>query len=207
MNILIVGCGDVGSRLATTLSLKGHDVSVIDRDTDAFAQLGDDFTGLTVSGVPIDQDVLRRAGIEGCDAVAAMTTNDNINIMVSQIAREIFKVPKVLTRIYDPKRDVVYSQFGLHTVCPTTLTVNSVISMLTDQQDIRYLNFDASSTLAFSTVTVDPKHDGLSLSLIPVPEDQTLLGLLHADGHFSLLGEKETLTVRRGDRLILAKPL
>lgn len=96
MNILIVGCGKVGSMLASELDRMGHDVAVLDREEAHFALLDSDFSGYTISGVPIDQDVLKRAGIEGCDAILAMTEDDNVNIMVCQMAKEIFHTKTVL---------------------------------------------------------------------------------------------------------------
>ena len=112
MNILVVGCGKVGARLASVLSREGHDVSIVDRFEESFEMLSDDFEGFKTCGVPIDQDVLRRAGIENCDALAAVSPDDNVNIMVRQLAREIFHVPQVLARIYDPAREDVFSHFG-----------------------------------------------------------------------------------------------
>ena len=153
MNILVIGCGKVGSQLASMLSEEGHDVSVIDRDAKNFEMLDDNFSGMTTVGVPIDQDVLKQAGIESCDAVAAVSQDDNLNIMCSQLAREIFKVPSVLARIYDPTREDVFSHFGLHTVCPTNLTVSAVKSALTENQSIRTINFGAH-TLAFNLIQV-----------------------------------------------------
>ena len=113
MNILIAGCGKVGSRLADFLCEKGHDVSIVDNDRSRFELLSDEFSGFTIQGVPIDQDVLRQAGIEGCDAVAALTEDDNTNIMVCQIAREIFNVPRIVARIFDPLREDIFSRFDI----------------------------------------------------------------------------------------------
>ena len=89
MNILVVGCGKVGSQLSNILSSMGHDTAVIDPDPASFERLSDDFRGYTVAGVPIDQTVLRRGGIEACDALAAVTEDDNTNVMVCQLARGI----------------------------------------------------------------------------------------------------------------------
>jgi trk system potassium uptake protein TrkA len=130
MQILVIGCGKVGSKLANVLSREGHDVVVIENETDNFKELDRDFKGVTICGVPIDQDVLRSAGIETADAVAAVTPDDNVNIMVSQIAKEIFKVPKVIARIYNPAREHVFHEFGLETVCPTNMTVSSIHSKI-----------------------------------------------------------------------------
>jgi len=124
MNIIIVGCGKVGSRFAQLLSNDGHDVVIVDNDKDAFKALSPDFNGITITGVPIDQDVLKQAGIENADAFAAVSPDDNINIMACQVAKEIFKVPRVIARIYNPEREYVFHQFGLDTICPTNLTVD-----------------------------------------------------------------------------------
>ena len=92
MNVLVVGCGKVGSRLARLLAQRGHNVSVIDREEDMFSQLGEDFDGVTVTGMPMDMDVLRNAGVEWCDAVAVVTPDDNLNITISQIVKTFFQV-------------------------------------------------------------------------------------------------------------------
>ena len=139
MNILIAGCGRVGAGLANALYKEGHDVSVVDRDPESFVLLEDAFTGFRLAGEPIDSAVLRRAGIEECHLVAAVTGDDNTNLMVAQIAREIFRVPKVLTRLYDPARQDIYEQEGLHTVCPTNLTVDLIQQIISqaDQDNTR----------------------------------------------------------------------
>lgn len=136
MNILVVGCGRVGANLVRQLDEAGHDVSVLDDEVDSLKRLSEfddySFTGVAVIGVPIDVDVLRQAGVETCDAVAAVTDNDNINIMVSQIARDIFHVKQVVTRVADPTRNRTFSeQFDLNTVCPTDLTVQATLTKLT----------------------------------------------------------------------------
>lgn len=104
MNILIIGCGDTGSQLANVLDDMGNQVSVVDRDPETASELSDSYTGMFTVGVPIDQDVLRHAGIEGCDVVIAVTKDDNTNLMVAQLARDIFGVPKVISRVSDPRR-------------------------------------------------------------------------------------------------------
>ena len=100
MNILIIGCGKVGSRLAGFLSRRGHAVSIVDRSPWAFDRLDDDFTGYTVEGIPLDGDVLKEAGIEGCDILVAVTNDDNINLMVGQMAREIFQLQELPEKPY-----------------------------------------------------------------------------------------------------------
>jgi len=119
MKIVILGCGRVGSTLATMMDKAGHKVSVIDQSSDSFQRLDPKFRGETVVGNGVDEDILIRAGIREADAFAAVTNGDNRNIMASQIAREIFKVQKVVCRIYDPIRHITYSKLGMETFCPT----------------------------------------------------------------------------------------
>jgi trk/ktr system potassium uptake protein len=130
MKLVIVGCGRVGAMAATALSQAGHEVTVIDSNRRAFDRLGSDFKGEMVLGNGIDEDVLRQAGIEQADGFASLTNGDNRNIMAAQIAREIFKVPRVITRIYDPIREDVFRELGLNTVCPTLLGARKIHGML-----------------------------------------------------------------------------
>ena len=133
MKVVILGCGRVGSRLATLMEMDGHDVSIIDSNPAAFDRLPGDFNGQTVLGTGIDVDVLKSAGIEGADSFAAVTNFDNTNIMASEIAKEIFGVRKVLARIYDPGRENFYHELGLETVCPTTLVSNAAHNILSPE--------------------------------------------------------------------------
>lgn len=126
MNVVIMGCGRVGSRLAGQLDREGHQVSVVDTNSAQFQRLPNSFSGQTIVGTGIDEDVLRRAGIEQADAFVAVTEGDNRNIMASQVAREIFHVREVITRIYDPTREEIYRGLGLDTVCPTVLVSDAV---------------------------------------------------------------------------------
>ncbi len=126
MNIIIVGCGRVGARLANTLDQSGNHVGVVDLQPSAFRRLSQDFSGVTVIGTGIDEDVLRAAGVEGADAFIAVTNGDNTNIMSAQIAQVIFQIPHVTARIYDPVREDTYRRMGINTICPTT-TISSLI--------------------------------------------------------------------------------
>ncbi|MDD6033473.1 MAG: TrkA family potassium uptake protein [Oscillospiraceae bacterium] len=201
MNILIVGCGRMGASLAGMLCREGHDVSVVDRHESSFSLLPEDYNGYTTVGVPIDQDVLRRAGIESCDAVAAVSPDDNVNIMVSQLAKRLFKVKTVIARIYDPARESVYSHFGLDTICPTNIAVDSVRSALLSQQS-QQLHFGCS-TLSFRTIPVPERLIGVSTDDIEEPADQQLFAVLR--GGQTLLAGKEALTLQSGDQLIIAR--
>ncbi len=126
MKAVIMGCGRVGARVAALLDNTGNTVTVVDTDSRAFRRLPASFGGETIIGTGIDEDVLRRAGIETADAFIAVTNGDNRNIMAAQVARLIFSVPEVVCRIYDPVREDTYRRLGLSTVCPTT-TISAII--------------------------------------------------------------------------------
>lgn len=131
MKVVILGCGRVGATLASRLEQAGHDVAIIDVSNDAFQRLDPKFKGERIQGNGIDEEVLRRAGIESAEAFAAVTNGDNRNIMASQIAREIFHIKKVICRIYDPLREKTYQELGLETICPTIIGTNMVFDALT----------------------------------------------------------------------------
>ena len=130
MKLVILGCGRVGARLAQLMEAEGHEVSIIDSHMEAFERLPETFKGQTVLGTGIDGDVLKAAGIEGADSFAAVTNYDNTNIMACQIAKEIYGVPHVLARIYDPGRESLYHELGLETICPTTLVSSTARDIL-----------------------------------------------------------------------------
>lgn len=121
MNIVILGCGRVGSTLARMMFRDGHNVTIIDMQGEAFRRLGTKYKGNRIIGNGIDEDVMRRAGIETADVFVAVTQGDNRNIMAAQIARHVFNVPKVIARIYDPVRADRYRQLGITTLCTTTI--------------------------------------------------------------------------------------
>lgn len=130
MNIVILGCGRVGARLATMMDREGHSISVIDYSSDAFRRLEPNFSGSTIVGNGADEEVLIRAGIKEADAFVAVTNGDNRNIMASQIAKEIFNVKKVVCRIYDPIRQSTYNELGLETICPTVIGAQMLFDAL-----------------------------------------------------------------------------
>jgi trk system potassium uptake protein len=125
-----MGCGRVGSTLARSLEERGHDVSVIDADPDAFRRLGPSFAGTKVTGVGFDQDVLEAADISKADAFAAVSSGDNSNIIAARVARETFGIQKVVARIYDPGRAEVYQRLGITTVATVKWTADQVLRRL-----------------------------------------------------------------------------
>jgi len=121
VNVVIMGCGRVGAQLAALLEEDGHKVTILDRDTYSFRRLPSAFKGTPLVGDGTDEESLKKAGIEEADAFVAVTQGDNRNVMAAQIAKDVFNVPKVVCRIYDPLREELYHTLGLETISPTKI--------------------------------------------------------------------------------------
>lgn len=132
MRVIIMGSGRTGSQLAIMLVNAGHEVAVIDWNPASFTRLPADFPGETVVGNGLDQDVLREAGIEHADSFVAATSGDNRNIMASEIAQHVFRVPKVVCRIRDPSRAQIYVECGILVDCRTTEGVRVILDMVAE---------------------------------------------------------------------------
>ncbi len=130
MRIVIMGCGRVGERVAKQMDEEGHNVAVIDCDPLVRSRLGPGFKGLFIKGVGFDRDVLIAAGIEQADAFAATSSSDNANIIAARIARNIFRVPRVIARLYDPRRAEIYHRLGLLTISSTEWGAERIREML-----------------------------------------------------------------------------
>jgi trk system potassium uptake protein TrkA len=128
--IVVVGCGRLGSMLANRLSSQGSSVVVIDRAEDAFENLSIEFSGFRITGDAAEMSVLRRAKIDKADCVLVTTRHDSLNLMVAQVAKTVYQVPKVIARAFDPSREPVYHLFGIETICPTQLAVESFLTAL-----------------------------------------------------------------------------
>jgi len=121
MKIVIMGCGRVGAQLAGLLDTDGHEVTVLDTDAYSFRRLAPTFGGTALIGNGVDEAVLKRAGIEEADVFVSLTQGDNRNVMAAQIAKHIFNVPRVISRIYDPLRQELYDTLGIEAFSPTTI--------------------------------------------------------------------------------------
>ena len=130
VHIVVVGCGRVGTELATALERDGNSVAVIDKNRHAFRRLPKSFHGATVVGFGFDQDHLKEAGIEHADGLAAVTNGDNSNILSARIARETYEIANVVARIYDPRRAVLYERLGIPTVAAVAWTTDQVLRRL-----------------------------------------------------------------------------
>jgi trk system potassium uptake protein TrkA len=167
--IVIMGCGRVGSTLAASVEAAGHSIAVIDSSPEAFRRLGSEFTGLTVTGIGFDREVLIQAGIERADAFAAVSSGDNSNIISARLARETFSVQRVVARIYDSKRAEVYERLGIPTVATVRWTADRMLRQLIPEGHAELWR-DPTSTVAMIEIPVHPDWLGRSVRTL---EDAT----------------------------------
>ncbi len=130
MKVIIVGCGRVGAYTAAALARQGHDVVVIDKNPQAFRLLPHGFSGQRITGYAFDRAILDEAGIQEADAFVSATGGDNTNAVSARIAKEVYRVPDVVSRIYDPQRAEIYRRYGIQTFAPTAWSAGRIIEFL-----------------------------------------------------------------------------
>lgn len=134
--ILVVGCGRLGSLLANRLSQLGHSVVVIDIDERAFGNLAPEYSGFRIEGDATELAVLKQARVNEADLVITATRDDNINLMVAQVARTEFAVEQVLARVFEPRREAVYRQLGVETICPTSISAEKFLARVCREDSV-----------------------------------------------------------------------
>lgn len=180
MKVIIMGCGRLGGQVARLMAADGHDVAVIDSDAAALDRLGDDFRGRRVLGVGFDRDVLLDAGIADADAFAATSSSDNANIVAARIARTIFRVPRVVARLYDPSRAEVYQRLGLVTISSTTWGAQRIQELLTHRELDPVLTFGGGEVVVISIET-PPSWIGRAIKHINVPGEVHVVAITRHD--------------------------
>jgi trk system potassium uptake protein TrkA len=186
MKILIVGCGRLGVGLAKTLELRRHAVTVVDKDPAAFGGLGA-FKGQTVEGSGIDREALLRAGIERADGLAAVTASDEVNVVVGRLAVHVFRVPRVVARLYDPRKAEIYRRLGLQTITPVAWGIHRLAELLC------YSRLDTLHSLGSGEV-----------DLVEAEVPSLLVG--RTTSEVVVPGEIQVVAISRGGRTFLPLP-
>jgi len=186
MYVIILGCGRVGSELAKLLSNEGHNIVIIDKDQASFDRLGGTFNGLTLVGDGFDLNLLKQAGIEKADAFCAVTNGDNTNLVSAQVAKKIFKVPKVIARVYDPQRAHIYAALGLDIISGTILFAAMLRDKVIESR--------------FSSYLIETKD----LGVIEIEVKNSLLGRTIQD--INMPGEFLVVAIRRLQGDIIPEP-
>ncbi len=197
MRIIIAGCGRVGALLATHLSLEGHDVAVIDHDPATFDRLGAGFAGTTHAGKAFDHATLIDADTEHADAFCAVTSGDNSNVVAAKVAKEFFRVPRVVARIYEPRRADIYRRLGIPAVSSVAWSKNEILSILLHPNATRDASFGDGEVKLLS-IEVPPRLDGREISSIEVPGEIVPVAIVRSGrSHIPTAGS----CVRAGDIL------
>ncbi len=205
MNILIAGCGKTGAKLASSLCKDRHEVFIIAQNSsDTDKNLDNDFTGSIMYGIAIDQDILKKSGIDTCDVFIAMTDDDNTNIMSAQLAKEIFKVPKILASVSDPEKANFYEDLGIETVCSTELAIEAVCASIRSDFSERLVSF-GSHSVKFTTMDIPKEFIGCSPHEITYENDETLFGIIAPEGTLTLVGDYDGVPLFKGQKLIFSK--
>ncbi|MBV8367661.1 MAG: TrkA family potassium uptake protein [Candidatus Eremiobacteraeota bacterium] len=197
MRYLIVGCGRVGSTLAKLLVADKHDVVVVDENPAAFKRLGNRFGGQVEVGTGIDYDVLKRAGAERADGFVAVTDGDNRNVMAALIAQKMFRIPKIVCRIYDPPRGQLYRELGVETFSPTTIGAQIIRDRLQDKAYASQPSFDFGK-LTSLIATVSRAQAGKKISDVEL-DGKIRIAAIRRMGSVYVASPNEVLT--EGDEI------
>jgi len=199
MKVIIMGCGRVGEQLSFLLLNEGHLVTVIDSDPLALDRLGPNFKGQKIHGVGFDQDILISAGIENADAFAATSSSDNANIVAARIARNHFRVPRVVARLYDPRRAEIYQRLGLLTISSTTWGAERIRELLTHSDLDPVLTY-GSGEVCLLTFEVPYPLIGKMVKHLAVPGESHVMAITRQGHAFIPVGGSE---LQQGDLLHL----
>jgi trk system potassium uptake protein TrkA len=176
MYVIIMGCGRVGTEVYQLLAREGHEIAVIDYQAAALERLGPAFQGRKVLGVGFDRQVLEVAGIGRADAFAATSSSDNANIVAARLARNVFHVPKVVTRLYDPRRAEIYRRLGLVTISSTTWGAERIHELLTHGA-LDPIHSFGNGEVCLVTTELPVHLSGRSVRDLTVPGEMTVAAL------------------------------
>ncbi|HEY0531494.1 MAG TPA: TrkA family potassium uptake protein [Actinoplanes sp.] len=199
MHVVIMGCGRLGSTLAQKLDGRGHSVAVIDQNADAFRRLPTEFSGTTVTGIGFDRDVLRAAGIERADAFAAVSSGDNSNIISARLARETYGVSRVVARIYDARRALVYERLGIPTVATIRWAADRMMRQLVPEGTVEVFR-DPTSVISIVEVPLHSDWVGKTLKSLEERTGARVAYLMRFG--MGMLGTPST-TIQDGDQVYM----
>jgi trk system potassium uptake protein TrkA len=183
VKVIIGGCGRVGAMLATKLSAEGHEVVVIDKNPLSFARLGKSFSGMTIRGMVFDKSVLDKAGADRTDAYIAVTSGDNSNVVSATIAREIYRIPKVVARIFDPRRAEIYRRLGIQTVSSVAWATNEIVALVMFQHLVRDVSMGGGE-VQLVKVSIPPRLAGRTVNDLSSPGEILPVAIVRAGASF-----------------------
>ncbi len=183
MKVIVMGCGRIGSQVSELLSMNGHEVTIIDHDANSEGRLHPNFKGKIIKGLGFDRQILTLAGISEAEAFVAASQSDNANIVAARIARNIFHVPRVVARLYDPRRAEIYQRLGLTTISSTNWGAERIFQVLT-HSEIDVWNTFGSGEVALVHVELPPQLAGRNVIHLNVPGEIMVLTITRNDHAF-----------------------
>jgi trk system potassium uptake protein TrkA len=183
MKVIVMGCGRIGSQVSQLLSDQGHDVTIIDHDDNSAGRLSSNFKGRIIKGLGFDHNILMQAGIEQAEAFVAASQSDNANIVAARIARNIFHLPRVIARLYDPRRAEIYQRLGLTTISSTNWGAERIFQVLT-HVDIDVWNTFGSGEIVLVHVELNPQLSGRTVMQLNVPGEIMVVTITRNDHAF-----------------------
>ncbi len=200
MRIIVMGCGRVGGLVSQLMAKEGHDVVVIDKSAQALERLGANFKGRKVVGIGFDRDVLMEAGIQQADAFAATSASDNVNVIAARIARNVYQVPRVVARLFDPRQAEVYQRLGLQTISATDLGAERIREILTHAEMDPVMTFGGGE-VCLLTLQTPRRLVGQMVKHLIVPGEINVIAVTRQGRAFIPFSGTE---LRSGDLLYLA---
>ncbi len=204
MNVIIIGSGKTGRRLALALDERGYDVAVVDNDEEELKLLGEEFSGITVCGDETDIDVLLGAGCDNADIAFAVTEKDNVNVMVAQTLNVEFGLSDVYLRVLDPSREAVFRRFGLRTVCPTRLESDILFKLATQDSDEIDSVTVGGNSVSFTMKRAERRQVGKAADEIVHREGEMLFAVRKKKSGALILVSDEAFYIDDGDMLVYA---
>jgi trk system potassium uptake protein TrkA len=184
MKVIVVGLGRMGLGLSQNLIKKGHKVTVIDSNPEALENLGDNFKGEKVLGFGFDRDVLTAARIDKVDAVVSCTESDEINAVIARVAKNVYRVPHVVARLYDTKKAEIYHRLGIQTISTTAWGIERATEFLT------YNQLDSVYDIGNGTV-----------NLVRIEVPSLMVG--HQVNELTVLGEIHVVSISRSNKTFI----
>lgn len=208
MNIIVVGCGTLGSNLTKRFYEQGYEVSVVTNNPSDFEDLSN-LNILTVIGNASDEDVLIKAGIENCDAIVVVTRNDNINLMVSQMAKKIFSVDYIIARVYEPSRRELFREIGIQTISPNSMALETINDKIIYGMDV-ISNKLGKNQVITKFIDINQEYNGKYIYECKFLKDEFIYGIIKASNeqfHFyNHDNKKNTIYIlQNGDKIVINK--
>ena len=201
VKVIVIGCGKFGITISEYLNRQNHDVTVVDNNSEAFHSFNEDFTGKMVCGFGYDREVLEQAGITVADVLISCANNDSMNAVIASVAKNIYHVPTVIARMYDPVRARMFEAMGIYALSVTRLEVENIVEYLEDNKNWRVVRKLSNEDIQIVKARVSSGLEGTPVSELTVDDKIRLIAL---ERHGNALFPQPDMVCEYNDMLYLA---